>query len=473
MSGITFGTDGWRAIIADEFTFANVGLVAQAIAKYVQDAGLADRGIVIGYDNRFLSERFAAVVAEVMAGNGICTWFPRKAVPTPVTAFTIKDLGAGGGVMITASHNPPEYNGIKFIPEYGGPAVPEITKVIEKNIAALRGADGVRILSRTDAQDQGLLRDFDPKPAYLAHLKQLIDYKAISKSNLRVVIDPMWGAGIGYVEDALQEGCSRVEIIHNYRDVLCEGMLPEPTATGLADLSKAVRERKADLGLALDGDADRFGIIDSAGNYVTPNEVLYLLLYYTLEFRRWRGAVARSVATTHMLDRIAEDFGLPVVETPVGFKYIAQSLIHHRSMLGGEESGGLSVQGHVPEKDGILALLLVVEMVAARKKSLRNYQAEITEKYGRLVSARMDLQCDPARKEEVLAVLAQWSPQELNGEPVAARNTIDGVKIILESGHWILIRPSGTEPLFRIYVEASDQEKLGSLQESARTVLGL
>jgi phosphomannomutase len=283
----------------------------------------------------------------------------------------------------------------------------------------------------------------------------------------------MWGAGIGYVEEILRDGCKNLEIIHNYRDVLCGGFLPEPTAAVLIDLKQAVLEEKADLGLALDGDADRFGVIDRDGSYVTPNEVLYLLLHYLLEYRRWRGAVARTVATTHMLDRIAEDYGLPVVETPVGFKYIGQSLLHHHSMLGVEESGGLSIQGHIPEKDGILALALIVEMVAARGKSLREYQAEVHTKFGRLVSARLDVKCDPAQKEEILARLREWSPENLAGRQVAERSTRDGAKLLLEDGSWVLVRASGTEPLFRIYTEAPDEEKLRSLQESARRVLGL
>ncbi|HHW39789.1 MAG TPA: phosphoglucomutase/phosphomannomutase family protein [Syntrophomonadaceae bacterium] len=473
MNEIKFGTDGWRAVIADEFTFANVRLVAQAIAGYLKESGLSQRGIVIGYDNRFLSERFAAAVAEVLAGNDIFCWLPQEATPTPVTAYAIKENGAGGAVMITASHNPPEYNGIKFIPEYAGPAVPEITRAIEKNIRVIKSPEDVIRLPLDEARERGLIRSLDPKPGYLAHLRNILDYNAICGSNLKIVIDPMWGAGIGYVEEVFRGACGDLEFIHDYRDVLCGGSMPEPTAAGLSDLRKTVIAEKADLGLALDGDADRFGVIDRDGVYVTPNEILYLLLYYLLEYRRWRGAVARTVATTHMLDRIADDYGLPVVETPVGFKYIGQSLIHHRSILGGEESGGLSIQGHIPEKDGILALSLVVEMVAASGKSLREFQQVITAKFGRLVSARLDLKCDPRKKDRILARLREWSPRDLSGERVRERNLKDGVKLILESGDWVLVRPSGTESLFRIYAEASDEGRLRQLQEDARAALGL
>jgi alpha-D-glucose phosphate-specific phosphoglucomutase len=472
MTPIKFGTDGWRAVIAEDFTFANVRTVAQAIANYLREVGLSGRGLMIGYDNRFLSDAFAVAVAEVMAGNGIGCWLPSEVTPTPVTAFAIKELQAGGAVMITASHNPPEYNGIKFIPEYAGPAVPEITNVIENHLRQIKEND-IRRLDLAPARVQGLVRDYNPRPGYLQHLHNLLDFNALCRSNLKIVIDPMWGAGMDYVKGALQHKCGSLKLIHNYRDPLFGNTLPEPTAAGLASLRQAVLNEHADLGLALDGDADRFGVIDSEGNYVTPNEILYLILYYVLEYRRWRGAVARTVATTHMLDRIAEDYGLPVVETPVGFKYIGQSLIKHRSILGGEESGGMSVQGHVPEKDGILALSLIVEMLAARDLSLKEYRDEVNAKFGRLVSKRLDYPCELARKEDILQRLTSWRPETLDGSPVAKINTIDGVKVILENGNWVLVRPSGTEALFRIYAEAADEEEMNGLHKAARIALGL
>ncbi len=476
MSTIRFGTDGWRAIIADEFTFANVRLVTQAIVRYVAGTGLADRGLVIGYDNRFQSEHFAAAVAEVLAGNGIPAWLTGAATPTPVTAYAVKDLGTAGAVMITAGHNPPEYNGIKFVPEYAGPAVPEITGAIETHLDRLVETD-VKLLPLRVAQERGLVRQFDPKPAYLAHLHNIIKYSNVCRGQLRVVIDPMWGAGIGYLEDLLRDGCSKIEIIHGYRDILCGGQLSEPGrslgATGLVDLKRAVTQEQADLGLALDGDAGRFGVIDRDGSYISPNEVIYMLLHYLTEYRNWRGAVTRTVATTHMIDRIAEDYGLPVVETPVGFKYIGQSLIKHRSILGGEESGGLSIQGHIPDKDGILALALVVEMTSFLGKSLRAYQEEIQQQHGRLVSGRLDLRRHQEDMEACQERLQQWAPQDLGGQSVLERNTRDGVKLILADGSWVLIRASGTEPLFRIYAEAPDPESLHSLQLSACQALGV
>lgn len=472
MHDIRFGTDGWRAIIADGFTFDRVRLVSQAIALYLQERHLEGQGVVIGFDNRFLSERFASAVAEVMAGNGICSWLPSGAVPTPVTAFAIRHLQTGGGVMITASHNPPEYNGIKFIPDYAGPALPEITGEIEKKIQGLTQT-AVRIMPLKEAREKGLVRELDPKQPYIEHLWRVLKHRRVGDSRLKIVLDPMWGAGIGYVDECLRDFCNHLEIIHNYRDVLYGGALPEPTAAGLRELGRAVVREEADLGLALDGDADRFGVIDSSGEYVSPNEILYLILYYLLEYRNWRGAVARTVATTHMLDRIAGEYGLPVVETPVGFKYIGQSLIKYRCILGGEESGGLSIQGHVPEKDGILALCLVVEMLAALKKPLKEIQNEVISRFGLLVSSRTDLRCDPKDRTLLLERLGKWNPDSLAGEKVVSRRADDGVKLVLEKGDWVLVRPSGTEPLFRVYAEVADRERLSLLHDEARRVLGL
>jgi len=469
---IKFGTDGWRDLIAEDFTFANVRLVAQAIANYLKESGLADKGVVIGYDNRFLSEHFAANVAGVMAGNNITSWLPGEATPTPVTAFAVKALDAAGAVMITASHNPPEYNGIKFIPDYAGPATPEITKAIEKHLNDLQ-ADDVYFLPEQTGRERGLVRELDAKPFYFAHLQKIINYRTIHRGSLRIVFDPMWGAGKGYLEELLKGTKNQVEAIHNYRDVLFGGYLPDPNERGLASLRDAVLEKGADIGLALDGDADRFGVIDQQGEYYSPNRILPLILYYLLEDRNWRGAVARTVATTHMLDRIADDYGLPVVETPVGFKYIGQSLIHHRSVLGGEESGGMSVQGHVPEKDGILAVSLIVEMLAAKGKPLKELYQELTDKFGTLVSARLDLRCKPEEKEQLLKRIEEWSPESINGQKVVERNTKDGVKLLLSDGSWVLVRASGTEPLFRLYAEAATQDDVDKLHNEARRFLGL
>ncbi|KAB2953645.1 phosphoglucomutase/phosphomannomutase family protein [Heliorestis acidaminivorans] len=475
---IKFGTDGWRAIMAEEFTFANLEIVVQAIARYVQEAGLADRGVVIGYDNRFFAEKFAERSAEVLTGNGIAVLMSKKTLPTPVTAFAIQHYKAAGAIMLTASHNPPEYNGIKFIPEYAGPAMPEITDRIESfvnEMLAMREQKSLTIprLRVPKAQEQGLVRSIEPHDAYIEALKQVVDFSAIGASGLKIVVDPMWGAGIGYIEASLKEAGLEGKAIHDYRDPLFGGIMPEPSASVLTALKEELLATGADLGLALDGDADRFGIIEADGSYINPNQVLTLLFHHLLTRKEERGKVARTVATTHMLDRIASKAGLEVEETPVGFKYIGQSLRDPACLLGGEESGGLSIRGHLPEKDGILACLLMVEVRAIAQKPLTEILAEISAEYGTLVSERLDLHTLPEEKATILEALKSYNPATVAGQKVVKRLAIDGVKVLLEDGSYALVRPSGTEPLFRLYVEANSEEELKAIQQDVKQALGL
>lgn len=467
---ISFGTDGWRGILARDFTFDNVELVTRAVADYLHGHGLAGRGIVVGYDNRFLSDHFAAAASDVFASCGIPVYLVGRPTPTPVTAFAIKEYGTGGAVMLTASHNPPEYNGFKFIPEYAGPALPHITQEIEENIRRLQ--DSPPSLLATGGQPAPR-QECDPRPAYFRHVRHLVDLKAVRREALSVVVDPMYGAGIGYLEEILAGEGAEVTAVHNHRDPLFGGGLPEPTAKTLGELRRLVLERGARVGLALDGDADRFGIIDSDGSFVSPNEFLPLLYYHFLEYRGEKGPVARTVATTHLLDRLAEAYGQEVYETPVGFKYIGQHLLEKNCLLGGEESGGLSVRGHIPEKDGILAGLLAAEMVAVHRKSLRELLEEIWSRFGRLYSRRLDIHTSPQEKQQVLARLKEFCPHELAGIKVLRRVDVDGVKLVLANGSWVLVRPSGTEPLFRLYVEAGSEEELQRIQEAAKGALGL
>jgi len=490
VAGITFGTDGWRGIIARDFTFANVELVARAVAGYVQARGLAGRGVVVGYDNRFLSDRFAETVAGVLNARGIPVYWAERSLPTPVVAFAIKEYGAGGAVVITASHNPPEYNGFKFIPEYAGPALPPITKEIEENIRKLEGSAGGGRPGEPGpgpgagaeaapgggepgpaAGAAGQRRVIDPRPAYFAHLRRLIDLEEIGRAGLKVVVDPMYGAGAGFLEEILREAGAQVEVIHNRRDPLFGGVLPEPAGHSLGELRARVKESGADLGLALDGDADRFGIVDGDGSYISPNQFLPLVYEHLLAGKGWRGPVVRTVATTHLLDRIAGAFGEKAYETPVGFKYIGQHLLEKGCLLGGEESGGLSVRGHVPEKDGVLAGLLAAEIVARRRKGLGECLRELWGRYGRLLSERLDLPTTPQQKERLLAVLKDLAPEEAAGKRVRSRLTADGTKLVFEDGSWLLIRPSGTEPLFRIYVEAGTPEEVRQIQDWCRALI--
>jgi len=473
MSTIKFGTDGWRAIIARDFTFANCRLVAQGIAGYVNSVGLAKKGIVIGYDNRFMSPDFARECARVLLGNGIKVYLMSRPSPTPVTAFAIQVKEAGGAVMITASHNPPEYNGIKFIPEYAGPALPDVTDQIEQEIQHVIDNGKVYELAIDEATKFDLFEELNVDKEYQAQLLKMTNPEAFKNHPLRVVVDPMFGAGIGYLERVLSQLGCEVFPINNHRDALFGGLLPEPTDANLADLKRAVVSYKADIGLALDGDADRFGIIDHQGDFINANRFMTLLLEHLLLTRQFRGPVARSIATTHMLDRIARKNGLATVETPVGFKYIGQCLREKGCMLGGEESGGLSILGHVPEKDGILACLLAAEILAYSGKSFADLESELTEKYGAMVSRRMDVKVSPAEKATILARLEEYRPKSLAGIAVEASDNLEGLKLVLENGGWVLIRPSGTEPLFRIYVETGQEECLTAIQKEVLQGLGI
>lgn len=471
MAKIKFGTDGWRAIMAREFTFDNVKVVTQAIARYILAHDMTARGVVIGYDNRFLSEHFAAAAAEVLTGNGIPVFITNRSAPTPVTAFEVKRRGAAGAVMLTASHNPPEYNGIKFIPEYAGPALPYITDELEKYVNELAKTGEYKDLDLEKGKEQGLVQYIDPFEDYIAHLKTVVDMDVIRQAGLKIVVDPMYGAGISYLDRMLADAGCQVEVIHGYRDTLFGGSMPEPSAKVLTDLRDRVLSGGAHLGLALDGDADRFGIIDRDGRYINANQVLYLLYWHLLKNRGIKGPVARTVATTHMLDKIAARYGLEVDETAVGFKYIGESMMKKGSILGGEESGGLSITGHIPEKDGILADVLMAELVAKEGKSLGEILAELDREFGGLLSERLDIRCSQETKERVLAELKELMPPEIAGLAVAKVNAVDGKKFVLSDGSYVLIRSSGTEPLFRIYVETDSEEKLRSIQQSIRDIL--
>jgi len=459
---IKFGTDGWRAVIADEFTFSNVRRVTQAIANYLSTPGK----IVVGYDNRFLAPEFARAAAEVMAANGFQIHLSVEAVPTPVVAWGVRELRALGAIMLTASHNPPHYAGLKFIPHYAGPALPDVTSAIEEEISRVQGVVPLESL-------RGEIKAWQPRRDYLDYLKSLIDFSALRSCPLKAVVDSLYGAGIGYVEEFLQEAGWQVKAIHNRRDPLFGGSLPDPSARGLQELSQEVKATGSHLGLALDGDADRFGVVDADGTYFTANQVLRLLLEYLVEKRGFRGPVARTVATTHGLDRIASQWGFEVIETPVGFKYIGQALREKGCILGGEESGGLSIKGHVPEKDGILACLLVAEMRAVEGEDLKGILGRLEEKYGPLDSRRFDLQLSPAQKAKVLEKLARWEPSAIGGLAVEGKITIDGVKFLLEGGSWCLLRPSGTEPVVRLYIEAPESQVLERIRQALMAELGL
>ena len=466
---IKFGTSGWRGVIAEEFTFANVRLVSQAIAEYVKAQGKAAEGVVVGYDTRFMSEDFARATVEVLAGNGLKAFLCKRDTPTPVIAFEIIRRKAGGGVNFTASHNPSHYNGIKFSPAWGGPALPETTKALELSCQNLSQGQ-VKRISLEEALKRKLVEYIDPRPAYFKCLKTLVDFKAIKKAKLKIATDDLYGTGIGYLDTMLAQAGVKQNIINNQRDVLFGGRAPEPNQENLQQLCQVVKNESCHLGLAVDGDADRFGIIDADGTYINPNQVIALLLYHLVKNRKWTGVVARSVMTTHLIDKLAEKFALTVRETPVGFKYIGEIMVKEGAnfIIGGEESGGLTIRGHVPEKDGILACLLVAELVAVMKKPLGRILQDIEKLVGPVYSERLNFHLTTEAMDSFRQRLKDKPPAQLGGLKVTNIITLDGYKYILADGSWLGVRLSGTEPVVRIYLETAAKTKIQKLALAGR-----
>ncbi|MBU0687403.1 MAG: phosphoglucomutase/phosphomannomutase family protein [Candidatus Margulisbacteria bacterium] len=463
---IKFGTDGWRAIISDEFTFDNVAKVAQAIATYLKSDLKTNKPVIIGYDARFLADAFAILCAKVLKANGINCLVTESDTPTPVVAFEVKDKKAAGAIMLTASHNPPEYCGIKFIADYGGPVFEDVTKKIEKYIAE-QDDKKIAVVKKST----GEVERFNPKQRYLKYIEQFIDVDLIKKAGLKVVYDPMFGSGRGYLDELLDAIGVNVTAINNYRDVLFGGSNPEPDGKRLKDLAVEVVKHNANLGLANDGDADRFGVVDEQGEFLNANQVVSLVAYYLLKERRMKGTLVRSVATTHMLDAIAGKFKTKCIETPVGFKYIAKEMLKGKVLIGGEESGGLSILGHIPEKDGILAGLLMVEMVAKLKMPLSEIYQKMVEEIGPFYQDKINLHVDDSKKNKIVNALKESPPKEVCGQNVEKVNTLDGVKVILKDGSWFLIRPSGTEPLMRVYLEAESPKVIAQLKGFVENII--
>lgn len=461
---LAFGTDGWRAVVADQFTVENVRIVAQAIAQFTIAEGQEEQGIIVGHDTRFLGRMFAEEVVRVLAANGIRADLVNEATPTPVVAFGVRHFAAGGAVMITASHNPPEYNGLKYIPDYAGPATPDITRRLEELIADVQDQGGVKTIGLEEAVTRQLMQYIYLRPHYEAHLRRLIRFERLRKAGMRVVVDPMHGAGIGYLTSLLEEAGVKTTAIREYEDPLFGGDLPEPAEKHLTELSKEVVEQQASLGLANDGDADRFGVIDENGRFITANQVLVLLARHLIKNRGLTGRIVRTVATTHLLDRIAQQHGMEALETPVGFKYIGAEMRKGDVLLGGEESGGASILGHIPEKDGILINLLLAEMVAWEGKGIAEILQDAYREYGELHTTRIDVRF--REKDRWLASFLKSPPRQVGSFTVRSLDRKDGVKLLFESGDWILIRPSGTEPLLRIYCEAATAEALDKLKEA-------
>jgi phosphoglucomutase len=460
---IKFGTSGWRGIIGEDFTFENVRIAMQGIANYLKKSGQKGSGVVVAYDTRFLSEKFASEAAKILAFNDFHAFLCTRDVPTPCASFETIRRKAMGAVNFTASHNPPEYNGLKFSTANGAPALPEVTKGIEREIHALQERN-----EKIDVYEKAeLIEVIDPKDRYLAELRTKVDVDVIRKSGLRIAIDSLYGTARDYLDYFLLESGVEVKIIHNYRDPYFGGFSPECNEKNLVELRKVVGDEGFDLGLATDGDADRFGIIDDRNRFVSPNVILALVALYLKRYRNVPGGLARSVATTHLMDSIARKLGVELYETPVGFKYIGELILADKIAMGGEESAGMSMYRHLPEKDGVLACLLVAEMVAATGKKLNQLIEETYKEFGYFYTKRADMKLTPHLKEVVTRNLAN-PPAELEGMKVQSVNTTDGVKLIFDSSTWLLFRLSGTEPVARIYAEACTPKDLKRVLDAGK-----
>ena len=471
---IKFGTDGWRAVIAEDYTFHNVRLCAQGTAMLLKQHGLDSRGLAIGYDTRFASEDFAATVAEVSAGNGIKALLCDRAVPTPVLSYNLVARGAGGGAVITASHNPAQWNGFKYKPDYGGSASPEVVAELERYISKTEASGSITRMPLAEAEQKGLLELIDPEPSYLEHVAALVDLEAIRRAGLKILVDSMYGAGAGFFYDLLAGGSTTVIELHGEQNPAFPGMSqPEPLAHNLGELMSAVRDRSADIGLATDGDADRLGIVDERGRFITTLQTFALLCLHRLEVLGERGPLVRSITMTSMVDRLGETYGVPVFPTKVGFKYLGPVMMREDALAAGEESGGYAFRGSIPERDGILSGLMVLEMMTKTGKSVSELLGMLTDKVGPHHYDRWDLGFDEAERASILERVSSANRSTLAGMRVQDVDTQEGFRFLLDGGYWALIRFSGTEPLVRMYAEAESPETVTALLEDLRGIAGV
>ncbi|TRY18949.1 phosphoglucomutase/phosphomannomutase family protein [Tessaracoccus rhinocerotis] len=475
MARIKFGTGGWRAIIGDEFIRANVRLLSAALAGKMVDEGVAERGIVIGYDRRFLSDIAAQWAAEVFAGAGIpCQVIKVAQAPTPLIMWTVKDQGLPYGMAITASHNPALYNGIKVFTAGGKDADEDVTCDVEERMGALEGEAeaGIASIDYPKAVASGAIEEINPFNGYIDSIISQVDMEAIRGAQLKVALDPMYGVSRTSLQTILLTARCEVDVINDRHDTLFGGKLPSPTSAGLSALKRFVVDNKADLGIATDGDADRIGVIDDLGNFLHPNQLLVILYYYLLKYKGWKGPVVRNVATTSLLDDVAERFGEKCYEVPVGFKWISGKMLETDAIIGGESSGGLTVRGHISGKDGIYAAALLVEMIAVVGKSMSEIYEEITGQFDPHYMAETDFAFDPERKPEILKTLMEDRLLPDFTANVVDTSYTDGCKVYFDNG-WIIARFSGTEPLLRIFCEMPDQEQAEQACEEFRQFLGL
>ncbi len=473
-TSITFGTDGWRGIIAEDFTFANVRACAQSIARYLQKSGLASKGLLIGYDTRFASEHFSAAAAEVLAGNGIPVLLDSAASPTPVLSYSITALKTAGAIIMTASHNPPQYNGLKLKTADGTSAPPEVTDQLEKELPDILSGDNVKSMPLAEGLKAGLIKYVKTADIYIPHVKELLDLEPLRQSSLSVVADYMCGAGAGYFRAFLGGGKLRLREVNAKRNPIFPGMAqPEPIAKNLNALTKAVVAAKASVGIATDGDADRVGIMNEHGNFLDPLQVFTLLTLYLLETRGMKGPIIKTVTGSNMIYRLGELYSVPVLETPVGFKYVAPLMISENALIGGEESGGYGFRGHVAERDGILAGLYFLDLMVRTGKSPSQLLAHLYSKVGQHHYLRNDVHFQAAEKSKVLDRVSKFKTGSLVGYKLDNINTKDGFKFNFAGGAWLLIRFSGTEPLIRVYAEAGSPEEAEKLVNAGKELAGV
>ncbi|CCO47053.1 putative Phosphoglucomutase [Vibrio nigripulchritudo SOn1] len=469
---IKFGTGGWRAFIGEEFTKDNVRLVAQAVANIMLNEKVEDKGFVVGYDRRFLSDKAGHWFAEVLAANGITVSFINKFVPTPIVMFKAKEMGCAYSACITASHNPADYNGIKVFIEGGRDADEIITQKIEEQIANLT-LENVKSIDFEQAVEDKTILEINPMNEFVDSIINFIDIEAIKRANLRVLIDPMFGVAKNALQTVLINGRCDVDVINDGKNPDFGGLMPSPSAATLYRLKHLVAAEGYDIGIGTDGDADRLGIIDEKGNFIHPNEVLMLLYYYLLKYKGWSGSVVRNIATTHILDKIAADHGEKSFEVPVGFKHISSQMEADDSLIGGESSGGLTIRGHIKGKDGVFASSLLVEMVSVTGKKLSELLDEIYGKYGYAYTAEGDCTFKPAQKEALynkIYVEKQLPDFDFEIEKVSYE---DGAKVYFKNGGWVIARFSGTEPLLRIFSEMEDKESAEAAVAQVKAFLSL
>jgi len=470
---LRFGTDGWRAVIGADYTMANVRLCAQAVADDVRARGLADRGLVVGYDTRFASEHFAAAAAEVLAANGVPALLCDRPTPTPVASFAVVHQRAAGAVMITASHNPAIWNGFKVRSDYGGAASPETLARLEARIADLQTRGTVWRMPADRAEQCGLLRRFDGSPAYSAHVGTLVDLETLRQAGLRVVVDAMYGAGMGWYPRLIGGGRTAIIELNAERNPYFGGVAPEPIPRNLGRLLHTVPQVQAQVGLATDGDADRLGVCDEHGRFIDQLRVYSLLALYLLEVRGWRGPIVKTISTSTMLDKLGALYNVPVYETPVGFKYVAPKMLETNALVGGEESGGYAFRGHIPERDGIVAGLFLLDMMVRLERTPSQLVEYLFSKVGPHFYDRLDLHFPAERRPEISQRLSTARVTDLEGSPVVRFQTEDGFKWTAADGSWLLIRFSGTEPIMRIYAETSSPERVQRLLQQGRELAGV